>query len=331
VRSFLKFFLFLSLLFVALAAAAVWWANAPIALREAKVDFRITPKSSLRSAAAQMQEAGVGINADLLALLARWQGGATGIKAGSYSVKQGITPNQLLTKLVRGEVTQGEVLLVEGWTFRQWRARLDQHPDLKHETLGLSEAEIANRLGIDGGKLEGWLLPDTYLFDKQSSDIELLARAHRAMKNKLDLAWNERAPDLPYKTPYEALIMASIVEKETGRSDDRAQVAGVFVNRLRKGMLLQTDPTVIYGLGETFDGNLRKRDLQTDTPYNTYARSGLPPTPIAMPGLASIQAALHPSANDMLYFVARGDGSSHFSRTLDEHNKAVSKYQKGGK
>ncbi len=330
-RSFLKFFLFLSLLFVALAAAAVWWANAPIALREATVDFRITPKSSLRSAAAQMQEAGVGINADLLALLARWQGGATGIKAGSYSVKQGITPNQLLTKLVRGEVTQGEALLVEGWTFRQWRARLDQHPDLKHETLGLSEAEIANRLGIDGGKLEGWLLPDTYLFDKQSSDIELLARAHRAMKNKLDLAWNERAPGLPYKTPYEALIMASIVEKETGRSDDRAQVAGVFVNRLRKGMLLQTDPTVIYGLGETFDGNLRKRDLQTDTPYNTYARSGLPPTPIAMPGLASIQAALHPAANDMLYFVARGDGSSHFSRTLDEHNKAVSKYQKGGK
>ncbi len=330
-RSFLKFFLFLSLLFVALAAAAVWWANAPIALRETTVDFRITPKSSLRSAAAQMQEAGVGINADLLALLARWQGGATGIKAGSYSVKRGITPNQLLTKLVRGEVTQGEVLLVEGWTFRQWRARLDQHPDLKHETLGLSEAEIANRLGIDGGKLEGWLLPDTYLFDKQSSDIELLARAHRAMKNKLDLAWNERAPGLPYKTPYEALIMASIVEKETGRSDDRAQVAGVFVNRLRKGMLLQTDPTVIYGLGETFDGNLRKRDLQTDTPYNTYARSGLPPTPIAMPGLASIQAALHPSANDMLYFVARGDGSSHFSRTLDEHNKAVSKYQKGGK
>ncbi len=330
-RSFLKFFLFLSLLFVALAAAAVWWANAPIALREATVDFRITPKSSLRSAAAQMQEAGVDINADLLALLARWQGGATGIKAGSYSVKQGITPNQLLTKLVRGEVTQGEVLLVEGWTFRQWRARLDQHPDLKHETLGLSEAEIANRLGIDGGKLEGWLLPDTYLFDKQSSDIELLARAHRAMKNKLDLAWNERAPGLPYKTPYEVLIMASIVEKETGRSDDRAQVAGVFVNRLRKGMLLQTDPTVIYGLGETFDGNLRKRDLQTDTPYNTYARSGLPPTPIAMPGLASIQAALHPSANDMLYFVARGDGSSHFSRTLDEHNKAVSKYQKGGK
>lgn len=330
-RSFLKFFLLLSLLLAALTATAVWWANAPIALREATVDFRITPKSSLRSAAAQMQEAGVGINADLLALLARWQGVATGIKAGSYSVKQGITPDQLLTKLARGDVTQGEVLLVEGWTFRQWRARLEQHPDLKHETLGLSEAEIAARLGIDGGKLEGWLLPDTYLFDKQSSDIELLARAHRAMKRKLDLAWREREPGLPYKTPYEALIMASIVEKETGRSDDRALVAGVFVNRLRKGMLLQTDPTVIYGLGGTFDGNLRKRDLQTDTPYNTYTRSGLPPTPVAMPGLASIQAALHPAANDMLYFVARGDGSSHFSRTLDEHNKAVGKYQKGSK
>ena len=330
-RSLLKFFLFLSLLFVALAGAAVWWANAPIALREATVDFRITPKSSLRSAAVQMQEAGVDINADLLAFLARWQGVATGIKAGSYSVKQGITPAQLLTKLARGDVTQGEVLLVEGWTFRQWRAKLDQHPDLKHETLGLSEAEIAARLGIDGGKPEGWLLPDTYLFDKKSSDIELLARAHRAMKNKLDLAWNERAPGLPYKTPYEALIMASIVEKETGRGDDRALVAAVFVNRLRKGMLLQTDPTVIYGLGETFDGNLRKRDLQTDTPYNTYTRSGLPPSPIAMPGLAAIQAALHPAGSDVLYFVARGDGSSQFSRTLDEHNKAVSKYQKGGK
>lgn len=330
-RSFLKFFLLLSILLAAFAGAAVWWANSPIALREATVDFRITPKSTLRSAATQMQEAGIGINADLLALLARWQGVATGIKAGSYSVKQGITPVELLTKLARGDVSQGEALLVEGWTFRQWRARLEQHPDLKHEIQGLSEAEIAARLGIDGGKIEGWLLPDTYLFDKQSSDLELLARAHRAMRKKLELAWNERDANLPYKTPYEALIMASIVEKETGRSDDRAQVAAVFVNRLRKGMLLQTDPTVIYGLGETFDGNLRKRDLQNDTPYNTYTRGGLPPTPIAMPGLASIQAAMHPAANDMLYFVARGDGSSHFSRTLDEHNKAVSKYQKGGK
>ena len=186
-RSFLKFFLFLSILFAALVGAAVWWANSPIALRDAAVDFRIAPKSSLRSAAMQMQEAGIGINADLLALLARWRGVATGIKAGSYSVKHGVTPEQLLAKLARGDVTQGESLLVEGWTFRQWRARLDQHPDLKHDTQGLSEAEIATRLGIEGARIDGWLLPDTYLFDKQSSDLELLARAHRAMRNKLPI------------------------------------------------------------------------------------------------------------------------------------------------
>ena len=330
-RSILKLFLFLCILAAALIAAAAWWVSSPIVLRDSTVDFRIAPKSSLRSAATQMQEAGIAVNADLLALLARWRGVATGIKAGSYSVRQGITPDQLLAKLARGDVTQGESLLVEGWTFRQWRVRLDQHPDLKHETQGLSEAEIAARLGIEGGRIDGWLLPDTYLFDKQSSDLELLVRAHRAMRKKLELAWNERDAGLPYRNPHEALVMASIVEKETGRGDDRALVAAVFVNRLRKGMLLQTDPTVIYGLGETFDGNLRKGDLQTDTPYNTYTRSGLPPSPIAMPGLAALQAALHPAASDVLYFVARGDGSSQFSRTLDEHNKAVSKYQKGGK
>jgi UPF0755 protein len=228
-------------------------------------------------------------------------------------------------------MTQGESTLVDGWTFAQWRARLDQHPDLKHETRDLAEAEIAARLGIEGGRIDGWLFPDTYLFDKQSSDLELFARAHRAMRKKLDGAWSERDQGLPYRNPYEALIMASIIEKETGRADDRTLVAAVFVNRLRKGMLLQTDPTVIYGLGEKFDGNLRKRDLQADTPYNTYTRSGLPPSPIAMPGTAAIQAALHPADSDALYFVARGDGSSQFSKTLDEHNKAVSKYQKGDK
>jgi len=195
----------------------------------------------------------------------------------------------------------------------------------------LSEAQIVERLGLQGGRLDGWLFPDTYLFDKQSSDIELLARAVRAMQQRLDEEWAGRAEGLPYRTPYEALVMASIVEKETGREADRTQVAAVFVNRLRKGMLLQTDPTVIYGLGEAFDGNLRKRDLQTDTPYNTYTRTGLPPSPIAMPGVASLRAALHPAASDAIYFVARGDGSSEFSRTLDEHNRAVNKYQRGRK
>ncbi|MGA9393776.1 MAG: endolytic transglycosylase MltG, partial [Azonexus sp.] len=216
-------------------------------------------------------------------------------------------------------------------TFRQWRARLDQHPDLTHETQGLDATEIAGRLGIEGGTIEGWLFPDTYLFDKHSSDLEVLARAYRAMRTRLDSAWAGRDATLPYRNPYEALIMASIIEKETGRSDDRAQIAAVFTNRLRKGMPLQTDPTVIYGMGEKFDGNLRKRDLQTDTPYNTYIRAGLPPSPIAMPSMAALQAALHPADSDALYFVARGDGSSQFSRTLDEHNRAVNKYQRGNK
>ena len=330
-RLFLKLFLLLSIVLATIIGATVWWANAPIRMRDATVDFRIATGSSLRTAAAQMQEAGITINPDLLALLARWRGVATGIKAGSYSINQGVTPEQLLAKLARGDVTQGELALVDGWTFRQWRARLDQHPDLKHETQSLTEAEIATRLGIDGGRIEGWLFPDTYLFDKQSSDLELLARAHRAMRKKLDVAWAERDANLPYRNAYEALTMASIVEKETGRSDDRTLIAAVFINRLRKGMLLQTDPTVIYGLDDKFDGNLRKRDLQTDTPYNTYTRTGLPPSPIAMPGSAALQAALHPAASDALYFVARGDGSSQFSRTLDEHNKAVNKYQRGNK
>jgi UPF0755 protein len=330
-RVLLKIFLPIAILLVALAGAALWWIQAPLETRDATVDFRIAPGSSLRAAVAQMNEAGLMVNADLFALLARWQGLATSIKAGSYSVSRGVTPESLLAKLARGDVTQGESILVEGWTFRQWRARLDGNPDLHHETRGMSDGEIAGRLGIEAGLVEGWLFPDTYLFDKQSSDLELMARAHRAMRRKLDEAWAARAANLPYRNPYEALVMASIVEKETGKADDRALVAAVFVNRLRRGMLLQTDPSVIYGLGESFDGNLRKRDLQADTPYNTYTRRGLPPTPIAMPGLASLHAALHPAESDVLYFVARGDGSSQFSRTLDEHNRAVNKYQRGSK
>jgi UPF0755 protein len=279
----------------------------------------------------QMREAGIDVNPTLLALLARLNRSDTAIKAGSYAVSQGITPRRLLNKLLKGKVTQGDLTLVEGWTFRQWRARLDKHPDLVHETLDLSEAQIIERLGLNVLSLEGQLFPDTYLFDKQSSDLELLARAHRAMQRKLDAEWESRAPGLPYRTPGEALTMASIIEKETGREADRQLVATVFVNRLRQGMLLQTDPTVIYGLGDKFDGNLRKRDLQTDTPYNTYLRPGLPPTPISMPGQASLHAALNPAPSDVVYFVARGDGSSEFSRTLEDHNKAVNKFQRGGK
>ena len=330
-RLLIKIFL-ASLLCLAVAAGGLlWWAEQPITLRSSPLDFRITAGSSLRSAITQMREAGIEVNPTLLGLLARANRADTAIKAGSYALNEGATPHQLLDKLLKGKVTQGDLTLVEGWTFRQWRARLDRHPDLRHETQGLSEAQIIEQLGLAVPSLEGLLHPDTYLFDKQSSDLDLLARANRAMQRKLDAEWAQRAAGLPYKSPGEALIMASIIEKETGQEADRQLIAAVFVNRLRKGMLLQTDPTVIYGLGEKFDGNLRKRDLQTDTPYNTYMRPGLPPTPISMPGQASLRAALNPAASNVLYFVARGDGSSVFSRTLDEHNQAVNKFQRGGK
>lgn len=326
-----KIFLSILLLLASAAGGMWWWANQPLPLRNSPLDFRVTAGSSLRSAVAQMRDAGIDVEPTLLAMLARLNRADTAIKAGSYSVKTGVTPFQLLNKLLKGKVTQGELTLVEGWTFRQWRGRMDNHPDLSHETRGLSEAQIIEQLGLNIKSLEGQLFPDTYLFDKQSTDLELLARANRAMVRKLDSEWVQRAADLPYKTPDEALIMASIIEKETGREADRNLVAAVFVNRLRKGMLLQTDPTVIYGLGDRFDGNLRKRDLLSDTPYNTYTRLGLPPTPIAMPGQASLRAALNPAQSEALYFVARGDGSSHFSETLDAHNNAVNRYQRGWK
>lgn len=330
-RLFLKVFFLLTVLAGAAAGGLWWWANQPLHLRTSPLDFRVVAGSSLRSAIVQLQEAGIAVQPSLLSLLARVKRSETGIKAGSYAVKTGVTPLQLLEKLTQGKVTQGDITLVEGWTFRQWRTRLDAHPDLSHETQGLTEAQIIERLGLNVTRLEGWLFPDTYLFDKQSSDLELIARAVRAMQRRLDGEWAGRADGLPYKSPFEALIMASIIEKETGREADRALVAAVFVNRLRKGMLLQTDPTVIYGLGDSFDGNLRKYDLLADTSYNTYTRTGLPPTPIAMPGLASLRAALHPAPSEALYFVARGDGSSEFSQSLDEHNRAVNKYQRRGK
>ncbi len=330
-RLLIKIFL-AGLLLISVAIGGLWWwASQPLKLHASPLDFRIAAGSSLRSAITQMHEAGIEINGFLFALLSRVNRVDTAIKAGSYALNEGATPHQLLDKLLKGKVTQGELTLVEGWTFRQWRARMDRHPDLRHEAQGLSEAQIIERLGLKVASLEGQLFPDTYLFDKQSSDLELLARAHRALLRKLDAEWAQRPAGLPYKSAQEALIMASIIEKETGREADRQLVAAVFVNRLRKGMLLQTDPTVIYGLGDKFDGNLRKRDLQSDTPYNTYMRSGLPPTPIAMPGQASLKAAVNPAASDVVYFVARGDGSSEFSRTLEEHNQAVNKYQRGGK
>ena len=319
------------LMAIIVAAGFAWLVTSPIELKQPTIDFNIAPGSGLRSAARQIAEAGAELNPWVLTALGKWMRSEASIKAGSYEVERGITPQQLMLKLTRGDVTQAEIAFIEGWTFRQMRERLDAHPDLRHDSQALSETEIMQRLGANESLPEGLMFPDTYLFSKRSSDLEVLARAYRAMQHHLAREWAAKATGLPYGDPYQALIMASIVEKETGREQDRPLIAAVFGNRLQQGMLLQTDPTVIYGVGEKFDGSLHKRDLQTDTPYNTYTRAGLPPTPIAMPGLASLQATLHPAPSESLYFVARGDGSSQFSRTLDEHNRAVTRYLRGGK
>ena len=305
-----------------------WFATTPLQLASNPLDFDVRPGTTLRGASQEMAQAGLGFAPWQFRLLGRALNRASDIKAGSYEVTAGITPLQLLDKLTRGDVTQSEIVFVEGKTFRQVRALLDAHPDVRHDSLGLSDRDILTRIGAAEPHPEGLFFPDTYLFAKQSSDLDILRRAYRSMQGRLTAEWNGRDPSAPYATAYEALIMASIVEKETGQPADRPKVAAVFANRLRRGMLLQTDPTVIYGMGERFDGNIRKHDLSDDAPYNTYTRTGLPPTPIALPGLASIQAALHPPAIDLYYFVARGDSSSQFSRNLDDHNRAVAKYQK---
>lgn len=311
-----------------------WFASAAVPLKlnpQGVADFEIRPGLGLRGAADAMVAAGVGIAPRPFVLLGRLAGRDRAIQAGSYEVGPGVTAWQLLEKLTAGDVTQTALVVVEGRTFAEMRRQIDAHPDLRHDTAGLSDAEILHRIGARTGHPEGWFFPDTYLFAKQSSDLAIYRRAHEAMRRRLAAAWESRDPAVPYRNIDEALVMASIVEKETGSPADRGKVASVFVNRLRLGMRLQTDPTVIYGLGAKFDGNLRKIDLLTDTPYNTYTRAGLPPTPIALPGMASIEAALGPPRTDYLYFVAtgRGDGASVFSRTLEEHNRAVDKYQRG--
>ena len=325
--------LLLSLLLLAAAAlvgAGWWYAHRALALQQPVVDFTVPRGATMRQASQAIARAGVEVRPEALYWLARITGKAARIKAGSYEVHAGVTPWQLILKLSAGDVSQGEVLLVEGWSFRQVRAALESNPHLQADTVGLSEAEILRRIGAAESHPEGLFFPDTYLFDKQSSALAVLARAYAAMQHRLARLWAERDPALPLATPYEALILASIVEKETGRAEDRGLVASVFANRLRTGMRLQTDPTVIYGLGSDFDGRLRRRHLDTDHPWNTYTRSGLPPTPIAMPGEDALTAALRPPRSDFYYFVSRGDGSSQFSRNLDDHNRAVNQYIRGG-
>jgi len=306
------------------------FALMPIELAAPTVEFSIRPGTTLRGATRQIIEAGVPMPDWKFVLLARANGASGSVKAGSYQVSAGVTPLLLVRKIMRGEVAQAEILFVEGWNFRQMREAMNAHVDLKHDSASLSVAAVTSKQKATEVFPEGMFFPDTYVFAKGASDIAVLTRAHLVMKRQLESAWSKRAPDLPMTDPYEALILASIVEKETGRASDREMIAAVFANRLRLRMKLQTDPSVIYGMGERFDGNLRKRDLVTDTPFNTYTRRGLPPHPIAMPGLASLAAVMHPAETDALYFVSRGDGTSQFSRTLVEHNRAVAKYQMPG-
>lgn len=346
-RFLLRLFL-LGILATLLAAAyAGWYVLRPIPLAALPVEFDVPAGASLRSAAQLLEQVGVPVGARRFELLARALGRTQGIQAGSYELTERVTPLELLDKLTSGDVSQAQVRLVEGWNIRQVRAALDRHPDLKHDSGSLVDTELLGALRVTtspvatspvtpglvasglsaSGHPEGWFFPDTYLFPKGASDLSVLRRAHRAMQQRLDKEWQARDPGIPYRDPYEALIMASLIEKETGAAAERGLVSGVLNNRLRIGMRLQVDPTVIYGLGAQFDGNLKKAHLLADGPYNTYTRVGLPPTPIAMPGLDSIRAAMRPAKTDSLYYVGRGDGSTSFSRNLEEHNRAVSKYQ----
>ncbi|MBV8379236.1 MAG: endolytic transglycosylase MltG [Paucibacter sp.] len=324
-----RLFLTLLLALAGLVAAVAWWLNAPLHLDKSSVELSIEPGTPPRVVAQAWIDAGVDEPAWALYQWFRWSGQARLIRAGSYEIQDGATPRSLLDKMVRGDQTLEQLRLIEGWNFRQVRAALAGAPDLRNTTGQMSDADLMASIGAPGMAPEGRFFPDTYAYSRGVSDLTVLKRAYRLMQERLATAWQGRAEGLPLKSPDEALTLASLVEKETGTAADRTLVAAVFVNRLRIGMPLQTDPSVIYGLGAAYDGALHKRDLLADTAFNTYTRGGLPPTPIAMPGSASLQAALHPAPSKALYFVARGDGSSEFSEDLAAHNRAVDKYVRG--
>ena len=330
-----KTFLYLVLPLVLLAGAtmgyAYFWAHDPLTLPAERVDVLVPPGSTPVMVARQLTQAGVSINPKFFSLLARFGEFDTKLKAGGYQVVRGDSPWLVLRRMARGDITQRQLTIVEGWNLRQIRAALRQHPDILQTADLETDAQLLARLDSASVYPEGLFFPDTYLFSIGTTDIEILQRAYKAQQQILDKAWPQRAEGLPIQTPYEALILASIVEKETGSPADRARIAGVFVNRLRAGMPLQTDPTVIYGMGPAYDGKIRKRDLQTDTPWNTYTRGGLPPSPIASVGRQALAAALQPEKHDFYYFVSKGDGTSAFSTTLAEHNKNVSTYILGRK
>lgn len=319
--------------FVSLAAAIAWlalvgFANRPLQVTPAGTTVTVAPGSTVRVLARQLEAAGALRQTWAFVAVARLRGLDARLRPGVYELRVDTTPTELLERIARGDMLRARITFVEGWTVRDLRAAVDAAPTLRHDTAGLDDAAFVARLELDSLRSEGQFFPDTYVHDVGSSDVALLQTAHRELRRRLERHWAARPPNSPLATPGDALILASIVEKETGAVADRARVAAVFLNRLALGMRLQSDPTVIYGLGTRFDGNLTRTHLQTDTAYNSYTRAGLPPTPISLPGEASIAAVLQPPVIDALYFVARGDGTSEFSRTLDEHNRAVARWQR---
>jgi UPF0755 protein len=316
------------ILVLVLIGAVYWrWYMAPVVSGNRAVDVDVTPGVSLREIAAELHAQGVLPQPLDLVWLARLRGDTHAMRAGEYLVPPGTSVAGLLNLLKSGKVVLHSLTLVDGWTFKQVMQAVTSDPALKHTLAGKDGAAVMTALGHPGESPEGRFYPDTYQFPKGTSDVAFLRRAYQNMQKQLANAWQKRAPDLPYRSPYQALILASIVEKETAQPAERAEIAGVFVHRLQKGMRLQSDPTVIYGLGGAYTGKITYKDLRTDTPYNTYTRNGLPPTPICIPSLAALQAALHPASGNALYFVARGDGTHQFSATLAEQNAAVEKYQ----
>jgi UPF0755 protein len=313
---------------IAFLAVAANWVLRPLPMRGETVDLSIEPQAPVRGIAKAVSQAGIDVDSDVLFLFFRLSGQSRALRAGSYEISQGDTALDLLRKLTRGEESLKAISLIDGWTFRQFRTALAKAEGLKHDAKDLSDEQLMAKLGMPGVPPEGRFFPDTYTYGKGTSELHVMERAAKAMTKQLAAAWGQRQSDIQIKTIDEALILASIIEKETGRESDRTTISRVFHNRLAIGMPLQTDPTVIYGMFDNFDGNLRRADLRTDHPWNTYTRKGLPPTPISMPGRNALKAAVQPAPSNALYFVAKGDGTSYFSATLDEHNAAVNRYQR---
>ena len=327
IRRIKNWIVFSMIVSLGLFAWFAYYAISPLKLQPNSQEITIQPKSGLRSIANQLVKQGVLNEPWRFIIIARLLNKQSYLQAGSYTLNKNVSPYQLLLSLNHGKTTQGSITFIEGRTFAQMQEKIIKNDAIKQTLTGLSESEMLKLMGSDYSVAEGLFFPDTFYFDRNTTDTVILKRSYDSMQSKLAKAWQGRDANLPYKNSYQALIMASIIEKETGKAAERPMIAGVFINRLRMGMRLQTDPTVIYGMGVHYDGNIRKKDLMADTPYNTYTRDGLPPTPIAMPGMAAIDAALHPAATKALYFVGKGDGSHLFSNNLAEHNLAVVRYQ----